>query len=86
MPYPAVPCHARSSFHLKIQNKRRWKIWRIWNWKSLKNWILFDLFVWCVYVFEGFYQVAMGFTIINHHLGKVFYSSILSPKPPTRKT
>lgn len=31
---------------------------------------------------EGFYQVAMGFTIINHHLGKL----LLFPKPPTRKT
>lgn len=75
MPHPAAPCRARSSFHLKIQNKRRWKIWKIWNWKSWKNWILFDLFVWCVYVFEGFYQVAMGFTIINHPLGKIFYVS-----------
>ena len=83
VPYPAVPCHARSSFHLKIQSKRRWKIWKIWNWKSWKNWILFDLFVWFVNVS---WRILPGCHGIHHHQSPFGEDLLRFPKPPTRKT
>ena len=83
VPYPFVPCHARSSFHLKIRNKRRWKIWKIWNWKSWKNWILFDLFVWFVNVS---WRILPGCHGIHHHQSPFGGDLLLFPKPPTRKT